>query len=196
MKPETTMRQTFLLSFNGQPLEVCHYEYSSATREHGTCHDFQTATVAVPFFEGDLVAGQVTEFVNYDGTQYVRVGDETTWTSTPIQNYDPNVTLIESVSFPFADITGILSQIGPVTVGTIPTTQYQYWVTDSEWNTASGGQMVYDLFLSNDGSMIKDQASGRGTIANLGTGELQAIWGYGDFNVPITVSPPLASQIR
>lgn len=191
-----TLHQTVFLEFNGQPLQVCQIDFSSAVRLHGTCQDFQTVPIAVPGYQTDLVTGQVTEFIEYDGTSYTRINAETTWTSKPIEDYDPTVSVIDLLSFPFASVPGVLSQVGSTTVGATPATQYQYWVTDSEWNSASGGQFVYDIFISSDGRMVKDQGSYRGTLPQLGTGELQLIFGYSDYNAPITVSPPPASQVQ
>lgn len=188
LAPVTTLRHNFVFAFNGRPLQVCQAEWESWNRSHGTCRDL----VTVP--EWDLIENYVREVVRYDGTAYIRDNDETVWTALPDEQYAPDVMLNDALySVNFA---ATLSQIGTVDINGIPTIQYQYWSLDEALNELAGGQVVYDLFISAENRVIKDQISARGTILGLGDGELSSIWLYSDFDTAITVSPPPAELVQ
>jgi hypothetical protein len=83
-----------------------------------------------------------------------------------------------------------------VTIDGAPTTQYQFWSTDSELNELSGGQFVYDVFVSDAGMVLKDQVSQRGSFPMLGEGELALVWTYSNFNGPVSIAAPPANQVQ
>ncbi len=190
LAPLTSVRWDFVTTFNGKPLSICKEEYESYNRGHAVCH--QLVTIAIPEYGLNLVAGQVDEVVLYDTKFYQRKNDETTWTVSPNPIYSPNATLRDLYTVGF---DAALTQIGPVDVDGVGTTQFQYWSLDSALNKGAGGQAVYDLFITADGRVRKAQLSYRGTLS-LGKGELQGIYVYHDFNAPITVGPPPAASIK
>lgn len=188
LAPVTTLRHDYVLTFNGLPLQVCQTAWESWNRSHGTCRDLAT----IP--EQNLIENYVREVVRYDGTAYIRDNEETTWTTLPDENFIPDLTLNEGL---FAvNYDAVLSRLDPIEVNGVPTTQYQYWSLDEALNDTVGGQLVYDLFISDEGRVLKDQLSARGSSAGLGDGELANIWLYSDFDAPITVSPPAADQVQ
>jgi hypothetical protein len=190
LTPFKTMRDTFVQTFNGRPLQVCQSEWESWNRVHGACRDLVTATTR----DQELIAGLLVEFVFYDGTRYQRVNDEPTWTATRDERYDPDLTFAEA--FFKVNYNAVLTRVGPANVGTIPTTQYQYWSVDQAFNKEVGGQAVYDLFLSAENRVVSDVFSARGSMAGLGDGTLEQRWVYTDFDAPIVVAPPAVDQVR
>lgn len=190
LAPFRTMRDTFVQTFNGRPLQVCQSEWESWNRVHGACRDLVTATTR----EQELIAGMLVEFVFYDGTHYQRVNDEATWTASRDERYDPDLALADA--FFKVNYDAALTRIGAVDVGNIPTTQYQYWSLDKTLNKQVGGQAVYDLFLSAENRVISDVFSARGNIPGLGDGALAQTWVYADYDAPIVVAPPPAEQVR
>ena len=165
-----TMRDSFVQTFNGHPLQVCQSEWESRNRVHGACRDLVTATTP----DQALIAGLLVEFVFYDGTHYQRVND--------------------------ADLDGIARRAlrprpdtrrrvlqgqlrcsahanWPDQCRNHPTTQYQYWSLDKTFNEKVGGQAVYDLFLSAENRVISDVFSARGRIPGLGC-TLAQTWVY------------------
>ncbi len=186
----TTMRDTFVQTFNGQPLQVCQSEWESWNRVHGTCHDLVTATTT----DQELTAGMVVEFVFYDGVHFQRVNDETTWIASRDEQYDPDLTFREAFFKINYDAT--FTQIGPAEVNNMPVTQYQFWSLDENLNTEVGGQAIYDLFLSNENRVLSDVFSARGSIPGLGDGTLAQTWVYSDFDAPIVVTPPPFEQVQ
>ncbi|HEU5015738.1 MAG TPA: hypothetical protein VFT66_24655 [Roseiflexaceae bacterium] len=190
LAPFTTMRDTFIQTFNGQPLQVCQSEWESWNRVHGTCHDLVTATTT----DQVLTAGMVVEFVFYDGVHFQRVNDETTWTASRDEQYDPDLTFEEA--FFKISYNASLTQIGPDEVGNMPVTHYQYWSLDETLNKNVGGQAIYDLFLSNENRVLSDVFSARGSIPGLGDGTLAQTWVYSDFNAPIVVAPPPFERVQ
>jgi hypothetical protein len=190
LTPFKTVRDTFVQTFNRQPLQVCQSEWESWNRVHGACRDLVTATTR----DQELLAGLLVEFVFYDGTHYQRVNGETTWTASRDERYDPDVTFAEA--FFKVNYTAELTRIGPATVGSVATTQYQYWSLDQTFNEKVGGQAVYDLFLSAENRVVSDVFSARGSIPGLGAGTLEQRWVYSDFDAPIVVAPPAVDQVR
>jgi hypothetical protein len=190
LTPFKTMRDSFIQTFNGHPLQVCQSEWESWNRVHGACRDLVTATT----HDQALIAGLLVEFVFYDGAHYQRVNDEATWTASRDERYDPDLTLADA--FFKVDYDAVLTRIGPTSVGNIPTTQYQYWSRDKTFNEKVGGQAVYDLFLSAENRVISDVFSARGSIPGLGDGTLAQTWVYSDFDAPIVVAPPAVEQVR
>ena len=190
LTPFTTMRDSFVQTFNGQALQVCQSEWESWNRVHGACRDLVTATT----HDQALIAGLLVEFVFYDGTHYQRVNDDATWTASRDERYDPDLTLADA--FFKVNYDAVLTRIGPTSVGHIPTTQYQYWSRDKTFNEKVGGQAVYDLFLSAENRVISDVFSARGWIPGLGDGTLAQTWVYADFDAPIVVAPPAVEQVR
>lgn len=184
LAPLTTVREAYLVTFNGRPLVTCQREWAGWNRMHGTCHALET--VRLPWEE--LTAGAVQEFIFYDGTLYQRFNTDTTWLATPDANYNPDLTLNEGLfQVPFA---ATLTQLGTVAVAGIPTTQYQFWSLDDAYNASHGGQVVYDRFISAEGRVHKEQFSRRGSFPGLGTGELAEVFVYADFNTEIVVARP------
>jgi len=190
LTPFMTMRDSFVQTFNGQALQVCQSEWESWNRVHGACRDLVTATT----HDQALIAGLLVEFVFYDGTHYQRVNDEATWTASRDERYDPDLTLADA--FFKVNYDAVLTPIGPANVGTIPTTQYQYWSLDKTFNAKVGGQAVYDLFLSAENRVISDVFSARGSIPGLGDGTLAQTWVYSDFDALIVVAPPAVEQVQ
>ena len=189
-----SVEQNYVATFNGEPGIVCQYVVASSTRVHGTCHDLVTAQD--PQLNIDLVAGRVIEFVDYDGKSYSRVNDEQTWTATDIENYDPNLTLNTLLFGSYiAPRETTITDIGATAVNGTAVTQYQFWSTNAELNAASGGQYVYDVFVSAQKYVLKDQESLRGSFS-LGTGEIDNIWTYSNFNAEFSVSPPPAESVK
>ena len=183
LTPFKTMRDSFVQTFNGHPLQVCQSEWESWNRVHGACRDLVTATT----HDQELIAGLLVEFVFYDGTHYQRVNDEATWTASRDERYDPDLTLADA--FFKVNYNAVLTRIGP-------TRQYQYWSLDKTFNEKVGGQAVYDLFLSAENRVISDVFSARGSIPGLGDGTLAQTWAYSDFDAPIVVAPPAVEQVR
>ena len=190
LTPFMTMRDSFVQTFNGQALQVCQSEWESWNRVHGACRDLVTATTP----DQELIAGLLVEFVFYDGTHYQRVNDEVTWTASRDERYDPDLTLADA--FFKVNYDAVLTRIGPASVGSIPTTQYQYWSLDKTVNAKVGGQAVYDLFLSAENRVISDVFSARGSIPGLGDGTLAQTWVYSDFDALIVVAPPAVEQVQ
>lgn len=189
-----SVEQNYVATFNGEPGIVCQYMVASATRVHGTCRDLVTANY--PELNIDLVAGRVIEFVDYDGKSYSRVNDEQTWIVTDIQNYDPSLTLNTLLFGSYiAPRETVITNIGSTAVNGMATTQYQFWSTNAELNTASGGQYVYDVFVSAQNYVLKDQESLRGMLP-MGEGELDNVWTYSNFNGAISVSPPPPASVK
>jgi hypothetical protein len=184
------MRDTFVQTFNGRPLQVCQSEWESWNRVHGACQDL----VSVTTNDQEFIAGMTVEFVFYDGVHFQRVNDETTWMASRDEQYDPDLTFEEA--FFKINYDAKLTRIGPAEVGGIPATQYQFWSLDEALNEEVGGQAIYDLFLSNENRVLSDVFSARGSIAGLGDGTLAQTWVYSDFNAPIVVAPPPFEQVR
>ena len=185
-----TMRDSFVQTFNGHPLQVCQSEWESWNRVHGACRDLVTATT----HDQELIAGLLVEFIFYDGTHYERVNDEATWTASRDERYDPDLALADA--FFKVNYDAVLTRIGPINVGNIPSTQYQYWSLDKTFNEKVGGQAVYDLFLSAENRVISDVFSARGRVGGLGDGTLAQTWVYADYDAPIVIAPPAAGQVR
>ncbi len=190
LAPLTSVRWDFVTTFNGRPLSICQEAYESYNRGHAVCH--QLVTIAISEYGLSLVAGQIDEIVLYDTRFYQRKNDETSWTVSPNPIYNPNATLRDLYTVGFA---AALTRIGTIDVEGTSTTQYQYWSLDPDFNAGAGGQAVYDLFLTPEGRVRKAQLSYRGNLS-LGTGELQGIYVYRDFNAPITVGPPPANLVK
>lgn len=190
LKPFKTMRDNFVATFNGRPLQVCQSEWESWNRVHGACRDLVTA--AMP--DQTLVAGALVEFVFYDGVHYQRADEETLWTVSRDEQYDPDLTFADALFRVKYD--AVLTRIGDASVGGAPATHYQYWSVDKAFNQQNGGLAVYDLFLSLDNRVVSDVFSARGRIAGLGEGTLARTWVYSDFDAPITVAPPAADKVQ
>lgn len=190
----TSVRFDYVSTFNGEPGIVCQEEWASASRYHSTCRELVNADY--PEIDINLVAGRVTEFVYYDGMGYFRTGDERTWASAVDPEYDPSLTLNQILFAGYiAPENTAITTIGQSSVGGTSATQYQFWSLDPDLNAASGGQYVYDVFVSAQGFVLKDQVSQRGSFP-MGNGELALIWTYKDFNGPIAVSPPPSESVR
>lgn len=189
-----SVRADYVSTFNGEPGVVCQEEWSSGSRYHSTCLDLVSAQY--PEINVDLVAGRVREYVYYDGIFYSRVGDERTWEAQTDPSYDASITLNQRLfsGYLFPGNAAVTT-IGRTTVGILPATQYQFWSLDPDLNKASGGQFVYDVFISDQGFVLKDQSSSRGSFP-MGEGELAGIVTYKDFNSPIVVAPPPAESVR
>jgi hypothetical protein len=190
LAPFKTMRENFVQTFNGRPLQVCQSDWESWNRVHGACRDLVTATTR----DQELTEGMLVEFVFYDGTHYQRVNDETTWTTMHDERYDPDLALADALFKVNYDAT--LTRIGPANVGTAATTHYQYWARDKTFNKKVGGQAVYDLFLSAENRVVSDVFSARGSIPGFGEGALEQSWVYADYDAAIVVAPPAAGQVR
>jgi hypothetical protein len=186
LTPFKTVRESFVQTFNGQPLQVCQSEWESWNRMHGVCRDLVTATT----HDQQLTGGTLVEFVYYDGKRYQRLNDQTNWTVARDERYDPDLTLADALFK--VDYPAVLTQVGPASVGDVPATQYQYWSTDKTFNEQAGGQVVYDLFLSPENRVVSDVYSVRGSISGLGDGTLAQTWVYSDFDAPIVVGKPAA----
>lgn len=182
------------LTFNDIPMGVCRENVAGANRRHGVCQDQMTLAEGPIPGVPPLIAGKTIEYIFYDGTGYDRVNDETTWTATPVEGYDPDLTLLQCC-FTFYP-PAIITRIGAIDFQGTPTTHYQWWTTDKEANAAHGGLMVYDQFVTADGRVLADQLHSRGTFPILGTGQVSLRWTYHDINTPLTVSPPPADRVR
>ncbi|NJP05607.1 MAG: hypothetical protein HC837_08295 [Chloroflexaceae bacterium] len=184
----TTVRNDIAWVFQGQVLRVCQCEWESASRVHGTCQDL--ATVA----EQAMQAGRVIEFVLYDGSAYYRLNDDVLWQRSTDQLLDAVMPLREGLFD--MDSAVHMTELEPVTINGVLTSHYQYWSLDPVVNQQSGGQLVYDLFVSAEQLPIQDQLNMRGVIDGLGEGELSIIRAFSDFNEPIVVWLPPADLIE
>ena len=193
IQPLSSVQVNYISNFNNQAGFVCQETWASASRIHGTCRELVTASY--PEINIDLVTGRVREFIFYDDTYYERSGDETTWSATRIEGYDSSFTvndlLFGSYLYPS---NVVITNLGEAQVGGTVATQYQFWSTDSALNEASGGQVVYDVFVSAEGFVLKDQVSQRGSFP-MGDGELNSIWTYSNFNQPLMVYAPPPSSV-
>ena len=190
LAPLRSVRDQYVVTFNGMPLRVCQTEWASWSRAHGACRDL--ATLELP--DRQLQAGRLVEFVVFDGMRYERVDDDSMWTATPDEDFDPDRSLNEALFRPIYMAT--LKDIGPAEVGGVAATQYQYWSHDETLNEISGGQGVFDIFVAADKRVLKSQFSARGEIAELGQGELADIWVYSDHNAAIDIAPPPSELVR
>ncbi len=188
LAPLNSVRYDFIFTFNGAPLQVCQAEWESWNRGHTTCQDL----VSIP--ELELIEGYVRETVIYDETIYIRDNEETIWLATANPSFDPNISLNEALFSVGFEATR--TELGTVNVRGIPTTHYQFWSLDEELNDIQGGQVVYDMFISNESFVIQDQISIRASIEAENDAEFTRIWEYADFNAPITVTPPPAELVQ
>jgi hypothetical protein len=198
LAPISSVRARFIGTFNGQPLVVGQIEYASANRAHGVYR--WLARVNLPERGLDFQAGDLIEFVAYDGAFYVRMNADTTWVSFPDDRYHPAWALNDQLFLHNGhgdptDHKTVLTKLDTVDVDGTATTHYQYWFRDGAVNNANGGQAVYDLFVAADGRVLKDQFNARGTHS-IGKGEIADIATYYDFNSPIMVGPPQADRVR
>ncbi|MFP4437947.1 MAG: hypothetical protein ACLFVO_11930 [Chloroflexaceae bacterium] len=188
LAPLNSVRYDFIYTLNGVPLQVCQAEWESANRGHTTCQDL----VSIP--ELELIEGYVRETVIYEDTIYIRDNEETIWLATENPSFNPNISLTEAlfgIGFESA-----VTELGTVTISGIPTTHYQFWSLDEELNDFQGGQVVYDIFVSNESLVVQDQISVRASIEDEDDAEFTRVWGYSNFNAPISVSPPPAELVQ
>jgi hypothetical protein len=184
LAPLHTVRERTLLSFNGMPIQVCQREWQSWNRVHGVCEDLASVMV----YDQRYIQGTVVEFVLFDGTRYERVNAQTSWAATPDESFAPDRDLNEAF-FRIAE-RAQLSRLDDTEVGGVAVAHYQYWVLDPARNSAAGGQVVYDQFLSAQRQVLQSQVSIRGTIPGLGLGELDEQHAFSDFNAPLVIAPP------
>ncbi len=193
----TSMRNQYVLVFNERPLLTCQSIYESYWRIQEVCLELEDTP------DGVFQAGRTTEYVEYDGTLYIREDTNTTWESFLIfeEEVDPSITLDQRLfnwivpGTPEYDIPHVLSDLGRTTINETPVTHYQVWVTDPAFNASRGGQVTYDAFVTDDGFVLKDQFNVRGTFEGLGEGTLSNIWVNRDLNTPQTVTPPPADRV-
>lgn len=180
LAPLTSVRMESIFSTElDGPILVCHRLFESWNRWHDTCQSL----VASPYYS-EYSAGDEVEGVLYDGFFYSRRNDETTWAVLPASAiYNSTLSLTEGLfDIPFE---AAITNLGSVTLGDIPTTQYQYWSIDDEYNQFLGNnQPVSDFFVAADGRVIQDQASLRSRNT------LTQVRGYSQHNAPITVAAP------
>ena len=193
IQPLSSVQVNYISNFNNQAGIVCQETWASASRIHGTCRELVTASY--PEINIDLVTGRVSEYIIYDDTYYQRIDAATTWSATKLEGYDPSFTINDllygSYLYPR---NAVITNLGEAQVGGTAATQYQFWSTDSALNEASGGQNVYDVFVSAEGFVLKDQVSQRGSFP-MGDGELNSIWTYSNFNQPLMVYAPPPSSV-
>ncbi len=88
-------------------------------------------------------AGRVRELVLYDGAAYLRIGDDPQW-----QPLDP--ARVEAL-IPSPDLLllfdGPLSELGPVAIGSTPTTHYQIWGDHQMIDPSRPGFVKVDFFV-------------------------------------------------
>jgi hypothetical protein len=118
------------------------------------------------------------------------------WTPGTDLAFDPSLTLTErlfgvSISREGAD----LLNLGRVTVAGVPATQYQLCSPAYQLDDQSRAVFIYDLFISDQGFVLKEVASLRGTLP-MGDGALVNTTIYKDFNTPIEIGPPPAERVR
>jgi hypothetical protein len=192
----SSMRHEYVIVFEGIAGEVCTVDWESAQRTHGACNQLVTVPAA------GLVAGRVIEFISYDGTYYERIDAGTTWTSYPVEGYDPAATINETYfgwvtpGTELDDIARTVTNLGAEQVRGAEATHYQIWVEDAAFNAEAGGQVVYDIWVDGAGLPVKDQVNTLDyTLEGFGTGRLESIWTYWNLNTPVTVSVPPAAQV-
>ena len=184
LAPLRTVRESALLLFNGRPLQVCQREWQSWNRIHGVCQDLATATL----YDQQLIRGTIVAFVLFDGVRYERVNEQTEWSATPDERFYPDRDLGDAL-FRIAEEAEV-TRVGPVELGGIAATHYQYWVLDEAHNEAAGGQVVYDQFVTAAGQVLQSQSHVRGAVPGLGDGVLTEIRSFSDFNGPIVIVAP------
>jgi hypothetical protein len=197
LAPLSSVRIDYVGTFNGEVGIVCQEELSSEPgfSYHGTCHEL--ASAQVPELAIDLVAGRITEYVYLNGVYYERIGDATTWTAWADPDYNGELSLNDALFSSYLyPSNAVITNVGRVTIDGTPATQYQFWSTDSELNELSDGQYVYDVFVTDTGLVLKDQVSQRGNLPILGEGELALVWTYKNFNGPVSIAAPPASQVQ
>jgi hypothetical protein len=128
----------------------------------------------------------VRETILYDGIFYLRVDDEDTWVAEAVPELGfagPTVNLLfQSRINDLGDVTVI--NLGPVIINGVTTTQYQY-------RPAGGsGTLVYDVFVTADGLVLKDEFSLREIDDGSVTVIIADVWTYRSFDVIIIVTPP------
>lgn len=193
----TSMQNQYVLVFNERPILTCQSIYESYWRIQEVCLELADTP------DGVFQAGRTTEYIEYDGTLFIREDDNTTWESFVIfeEEVDPSITLDQRLfnwiipGTPEYDVPHALSDLGRTTLDETPVTHYQVWVTDPAFNASRGGQVTYDAFVTDDGFVVKDQFNVRGTFEGLGEGTLANIWVNRDLNTPQTVTPPPADSV-
>jgi hypothetical protein len=188
LAPVNTVQTSTLVTFNNAPLGVCHGEWETWNRVHEVCQYFQ----GIP--EEGIAAGDLYERVYHDGTLYTRVNDAQVWLATPDQYYNPSRSLDEALFGVYFD--PVITVMGTTPINGVPTTQYQFWSVDEGYNTAFGGQVVFDLFITDDMVVLQDQMSIRGVQMSAGIGDLVEVWSYFDYNTPIQITPPSGPQVE
>lgn len=190
----TSVRFDYISTFNDEPGVVCQGKIASPARLHQVCQELVTAQE--PELDVDAVTGRVTEEVYLEGTYYTRVDDDPMWTSGADPAFDPSLTLTERLFGVYISREGAtLVNLGRVTVAGVPATQYQFWSPAYQLDDPSRAMFIYDLFISDQGFVLKEVASLRGALP-MGEGELVNTTVYKDFNTPIEIGPPPAERVR
>lgn len=126
----TSARFEHLATEGGRPLLVAQGYKESRDRFYVAVHN--------------LVSGNITEVVLYDGKAWTRVNEATAWTQAQ------NVTAIRTI-VPTADVLllydGPLTSLGPATIGGAPTEHYQIWGDGSISDPTQEGFTKVDFFV-------------------------------------------------
>jgi hypothetical protein len=200
LAPHNSLRAKAVFVLNNRALFVTHAQGSGYNRVHFTFRALET--FVDPDLDLELTAGDVFEVVVFDETEYVRVNEETTWMSYPNEGYDPDARLEEELFLNYiSEAVGddyTLTTVGRIDVEGTPTTQYQFYSLDESLRAQfGGGELVYDLFISDDGRVIKESNTVRGgSTASSGSIDGGYLGVYYDHNTPISVAPPPADQVQ
>lgn len=181
--PIESTRMNVLYSFDEMPLRVCQEEIADFNHWHGTCIDVATATLPNGF---SYTAGRTLEFVFYDCNYFTRLNADESWSVQPNPHYFPKVRFSDAMlGTPALLSEHAVTVIGPAEVDGQATTQIQFWSTDAEVYNAQGGQAVTDLFISEDGLIVKEVNSVRSA-----TGDFVQLVVLHDINEAIEVYSP------
>ncbi|NJO04996.1 MAG: hypothetical protein HC876_05400 [Chloroflexaceae bacterium] len=181
--PLSSMRADYIRLFNGEPVQVCQGEFVSLNRVHAVCEDLAD-TVLNDF--NRLEAGRITEVVLYDGVFYERINDDTIWYAFNDTIFDEpaleNLFQLQIERFALSE----QRVVGPVTIDGQATTHIQFGTEQQRF--------YYDLFITEDGYVLKDQFT---TIRTIGDEVIEdvAIATYSAFNSDIVIGPPPADQV-
>lgn len=178
-----SVNERLVITVDGIPIAACRGQWETFNRNYTVCNYYGDIP-ELGYQKGDTI-----EFVTHDGFLYLRRNSETRWMRTEDIFYDPSVTFSAYlVAFP-EPFT--VSNLGSRTIGSVPTTQYQLWSRNAEFNGT--GQLTQDLFIGNDGWIYGSNFSDRSSFGENRTVDFYST--YSDFNSAIKVYPPVSSSV-
>ncbi len=181
--PINSTRMDVLYTFDNMPVRVCQEEIADFNHWHGTCIDVTTVTLPNGL---SYTAGRTLEFIYFECNYFTRLNGDEFWSVQPNPHYFPKTRFSDALLGTPA-LTGkhTATVIGPADVAGQATTQIQFWSTDAEVYNAHGGQAVTDLFVNEDGLIVKAVNSVRSEA-----GDFVQLVVLHDINEPIEVYSP------